>query len=55
MYTNLVYIENTANMRPSNMVEEDHKHAKNKGEDLQRIYCLILAISVVYPCGYEIT
>jgi len=60
MYVNLVYIENTANMKPSNL-GKDHGHDgewgvdETRGYKLQRVYTIILACSILYPCLYEIT
>lgn len=55
MYVNVVYIENTARMKPSNSdTTHDDLGEEVHGVILQRIYTGILTASVVYPLLYEV-
>ena len=58
MYVNVVYIGNTAGMKPTNYVEQDKNEeldeVTQKGLNLQRIYTGILTAAVMYPFFYEI-
>lgn len=56
MYVNVVYIENTARMKPSNSLETTHDDVDEvtlNGLTLQRIYTGILTAAVIYPLLYE--
>ena len=58
LYTNLVYVENVPKMGPSTGTGL-HDHYKSeetaKGAAHQKVYTIILAVAVIYPCLYEIT